>query len=88
MSPAFDLLCLADPRLEDLRRSCEEAYMSTGQNLDAAREIWYGCMSEPGLKFRMSRLVGSFAEVPELADRGAYTVAYRGLWKELTGHDL
>lgn len=88
MSITFELLCLADPRMEDLRRRCEQIAVSTGYDIEVARELWYGSCSVPGIKARMVRLVGSSAEVPELADRGAYCVAYMGLWKELTGREL
>lgn len=84
----FEQLCLADPRLEDLRRECEEIAMGTGYNLDVARELWYGSCAQPGIKARMIRLVEENAEVPELADRLAYVVAYGGLWKTLTGQEL
>lgn len=88
MSISLELLCMADPRMEDLRRECEEIAVSTGYNIEVARELWYGSFIDQGIKARMSKLVGSFAEVPELADRGAYCVAYIGLWRELTGREL
>ena len=84
----FEQLCLADPRMEDLRRECEEIGMGTGYNLDVARELWYGSCAQPGIKSRMIRLVEENAEVPELADRLAYVVAYRGLLETLTGLEL
>lgn len=84
----FEQLCLADPRLEDLRRECEEIAMGAGYNLDVARELWYGNCRNYGIKARMIRLVGDVAEVLELADRLAYPIAYRGLWKALTGREL
>ena len=88
MSITFELLCLADPRMEDLRRECEEIAQWTPHDDRVAWELWYGSCAHPGIKARMVRLVGSNAEVPELAHPLAYNTAHRGLWKTLMGWDF
>ncbi|NCB31721.1 MAG: hypothetical protein EOM66_09985 [Clostridia bacterium] len=84
----FEYLCDADPQLNALRQEALDIASRVGDDLEAARDHWYGNCQRWGLKARMVHLTGCYAKVPEMAHPLAYNVAYRGLWQAMTGREL
>ena len=83
-APTWEALVEREPRLGDLLAEAR-AVRGEGPTF-CANAVWYGYPGHrPGLKRRMTRLVGFLAERPDPLLRGplAYEVAYRALYRAL-----
>jgi hypothetical protein len=82
--PTFDELVALEPRLADLLAEAQ-AYHANRPRGFCANAVWYGYPGrQPGLKRRLSELVGfTSGQEGMLGTSAAYDVAYRAVYQGL-----
>ncbi len=79
----FEKLCGMEPRLQALYKKAKGMRDDPSRPSFCANAVWFGALGEEGLRGEMARLVGWFAENPELRTTEAYDIAYETLYQAL-----